>query len=196
MHAPQTCTTLARAAACALLLSVLAACERNATTASAEPAAEPQMVGSVPAAYGTARHAATERLDLTAATLDAYLRGMEQEIALMRASGRSFVSLSRHDEEGRQVAAAAGLGLHDYTRVRDAVQKVLYERMLHERYAGADGNARLAGLEPHKRDHAKDVLARDPFASLSTSERDVMQQRLSDLRAQYDRYMALAAVGD
>ena len=68
--------------------------------------------------------------------------------------------------------------------------------MLHARYAGADGQARLARLEPHKREHALEVLARDPYAALSAAERDTVQARMSELQPLYTRYMGLAAVAD
>jgi hypothetical protein len=73
---------------------------------------------------------------------------------------------------------------------------VLYELMMHARYAGPAGQARLAGLEPHKREHAREVLARDPYASLSAAERDAVQARLAILRSQYEGYMDLAAIAD
>ena len=130
------------------------------------------------------------------AMLDAYVRGMDEEIALMRASGSHFVSLSQHDAQGRQVATAAALPLTEYRGLRDAMQKLLYEHMLHARYAGADGQARLARLEPHKREHALEVLARDPYAALSAAERDTVQARMSELQPLYTRYMGLAAVAD
>lgn len=133
---------------------------------------------------------------LSADLLDAYARGLDEEIALMRASGSHFISLSRHDVQGRQVAEAAGLTLPEYRGLRDAVQKLLYERMLHERYAGTVGTARLLRLEPHKRKHADEVLARDPYAALSTSERKAVESRMPALQSQYARYMDLAAVGD
>ncbi|ADV26276.1 hypothetical protein Psesu_0417 [Pseudoxanthomonas suwonensis 11-1] len=133
---------------------------------------------------------------LSDAVIDAYVRGMDEEIALMRASGNHFVSLSAHDAQGRQVAAAAGLAPADYRRVRDALQKLLYEDMLHARYAGTEGQARLSRLERHKRDHALEVLARDPYAPLSADERETVQARMAALRPLYTRYMELATVGD
>ena len=128
--------------------------------------------------------------------LDAYVRGMGEEIALMRASGSHFVSLSQYDAQGRQIATAAELSLAEYRGLRNAMQTLLYERMLHARYAGADGQARLARLEPHKREHATEMLASDPFAPLSPAERDAVQARLDVLRPLYDRYMGIAAIAD
>ena len=133
---------------------------------------------------------------ITPASLEAYTRGLDEEIRLMRASGRHFVSLSKYDEEGRQVAARAGLSVAGYADLKRAVHDVLYARMLHQRYAGAAGQARLAGLEPHKREHAVEVLARDPFAALSPAERNAMQAPLDGLQAHYGRYLELAVVGD
>lgn len=133
---------------------------------------------------------------LTPDLVDAYARGIDKEIALMRASGTHFVSLSRYGGRGPQVAAAAGLSLPEYKELRKTMQKVLYALMLHDRYAGADGEARLAVLEPHKREHAEDVLARDPYAALSIAERDAVQSRLGTLQAQHHRYMDLAAIAD
>lgn len=130
------------------------------------------------------------------AMLDAYVRGMDEEIALMRASGSHFVSLSQYDAQGRQIAAAAALSLAEYRGLRNAMQTLLYEYMLHGRYAGADGQARLARLELHKREHALEVLARDPYASLSAAERDAVQARMPELQPLYTRYMDLAAVAD
>ena len=128
--------------------------------------------------------------------LDAYVRGVDEEIALMRATGRHFVSLSKYDEQGLQVAAKAGLSVRDYSDLKRAMHKVLYELMLHERFAGPARQARLAGMEPHKREHAEEVLARDPYASVSTAERNLIQTRLVALRSQYDGYMDLAAIAD
>jgi hypothetical protein len=133
---------------------------------------------------------------ITPAMLDAYARGLDEEIALMRASGTHSVSLSKYGEQGPQVAAKAGLSLPEYRALRQDMHKVLYERMMHERYAGPAGQARLAQLEPHKRKHAEEVLARDPYASLSTAERSQVQARLALLRSQYDDYMSLAAIAD
>ncbi|TWT22620.1 hypothetical protein FQY83_06290 [Luteimonas marina] len=142
------------------------------------------------------RSAKAPRPDITPDLLDAYARGIEEEIALMRANGTHFVSLSRYDEQGLQVAAVAGLPLPEYTDLRQAMHKVLHEQMMHDRYAGAAGQARLSRLEPHKRKYAEEVLARDPFASLSPTERGAVRARLDALQAGYDRYLRLAAVGD
>lgn len=136
------------------------------------------------------------RPDITPAMLDAYVRGMEEEIRLMRASGSHFVSLSKYDEEGRQVAATAGLSLPEYSALRQAVQDVLYAHMMHGLYRGPAGATRLAGLERHKREHAVEVLSRDPFAALSPAEREAMQARIGTLRPLYDRYMEIAAIAD
>lgn len=133
---------------------------------------------------------------ITDDTLDAYARGLDEEIALMRASGTHSVSLSKYDEQGPQVAAKAGLSLPEYRALREDMHKVLYEQMMHERYAGPTGQARLARLEPHKREHAEEVLTRGPYASLSVAERDLVQARLALLQSQYDRYMDLAAIAD
>lgn len=136
------------------------------------------------------------RPDVTPAMLDAYVRGMEEEIRLMRASGRHFVSLSKYDEEGRQVAATAGLSLPEYSALRQAVQDVLYAHMMHGLYRGPGGELRLARLEPHKREHAAEVLSRDPFAALSPAEREAVEARIGTLRPLYDRYMEIAAIAD
>lgn len=136
------------------------------------------------------------RPTITPDLLDAWIRGMEEEIALMRATNSHFISLSKYDEHGLQVAEKAGLPLPEYRGLRDAVTKVMYAHMMHERYAGADGQARLARLEPHKREHAIGILASEPFATLSPAERDAVQARLGSLRALYDRYMDIAAIAD
>lgn len=128
--------------------------------------------------------------------LDAYARGLDEEIALMRASGTHSVSLSKYGEQGPQVAAKAGLSLPKYRALRRDMHKVLYEQMMYGRYAGPAGQVRLARLEPHKREHAEEVLTRDPYASLSAAERDLVQARLALLQSQYDRYMGLAAIAD
>ena len=133
---------------------------------------------------------------ITADMLDAYARGVDEEIALMRATGSHFVSLSKYDEHGRQVAAKAGLSVREYSDLKRAVHKVLQEKVMHERYAGPAGQSRLAGLEPHKREYAEEVLARDPYASVSAAERDLIQKRIVALRYQYDGYMGLAAIAD
>lgn len=133
---------------------------------------------------------------ITPAMLDAYARGLDEEIALMRASGTHSVSLSKYGEQGPQVAAKAGLSLPEYRALRRDMHKVLYEQMMYGRYAGPTGQARLARLEPHKRKHAEEVLTRDPYASLSAAERDLVQARLALLQSQYDRYMGLAAIAD
>ncbi len=133
---------------------------------------------------------------ITVATLDAYVRGQEAEIALMRANGTHLVSLSKYGDEGRRVAAKAGLPLPAYRALRTDMHRMLHEVMMHERYAGPAGQARLVGLEPHKRAYAVEVLARDPYASLSAVERDAVQARLAPLRSQYDAYLDLAAIAD
>ncbi len=149
-------------------------------------------------ASGSDRPASNEdpRPAITPDLLDAWIRGMEEEIVLMRATGSHFISLSKYDEQGLQVAEKAGLPLPEYRGLRDAVTKVMYVHMMHERYGGADGQARLARLEPHKREHAIGILASEPFATLSPAEREAVQARLGSLRALYDRYMEIAAVGD
>ncbi|MCD9027116.1 hypothetical protein LDO26_02665 [Luteimonas sp. BDR2-5] len=152
--------------------------------------------GSRAASERTRTPAADPRPAITTDMLDAYARGLDEEIALMHASGSHFVSLSKYDAQGLQVAAKAGLPLPEYRGLRQAMHKVLYELMMHARYAGPDGQARLAGLEPHKREHAEEVLARDPYASLSAAERKRVQARLAPLQAQYDGYMRLAAIAD
>ena len=136
------------------------------------------------------------RPTITPDLLDAWIRGMEEEIALMRATNSHFVSLSKYDEHGLQVAEKAGLPLPEYRGLRDAVTRVMYVHLMHERYGGADGQARLARLEAHKREHAIEILASEPFATLSPAEREALQARLDSLRALYDRYMEIAAIAD
>lgn len=159
-------------------------------------AARGAMPATAAAPAGRQPREADPRPLLDDAMLDAYLRGMEEEIALMRAEGSHFVSLSRHNAQGRQVAAAAALTLAEYRGLRNVMQKLLYERMLHARYAGADGQARLARLEPHKREHAHEVLSRDPYAPLSAEERAAVQARMPELQRLYARHMDLVTVGD
>src|SRR5690606_5418960 len=195
MWVPVPARTLARMAAVAVLLSLLPACGQRESAAAAD-AATVASAGAAAATDSKRAPGKSQRPELTLAMFDAYARGIEKEIAFMQASGSHFVSLSRYDEEGLQVAATADLPLSGYIEVRDAVQKVLYELMLHERYAGAEGRARLAGLEPHKREHAEEVLARDPYAALTTLEQRAMRMRLGALQRQYERYMQLATVGD
>lgn len=180
----------------------VAEADRHATAIRVRcPAAATAMTGATghdaaPAASSERKRDTRARHAITPDLVDAYARGMDKEIALMRASGTHFVSLSRYDEQGPQVAAAAGLSLPEYQELRETMQKVLYALMLHDLYAGAPGQARLAGLEPHKREHAEDMLARDPYAALSVAERDAVRSRLAALQAQYDRYMDQAAIAD
>jgi hypothetical protein len=178
------------AAALALLLPLLLA-------ACGEQHARPGQAGP-PGSADQAGHPSNEdpRPTLTPDLLDAYVRGMEEEIALMDASGSHFIPLSKYDEQGLQVAATAALPLPEYRGLRQKVNDVLYAHMMHERYAGADGQARLDRLEPHKREHALEVLANEPFATLSAAERSAVQARLDTLRDTYDRYMRIAAIAD
>lgn len=165
------------------------AARQSATAATTSPAAS-ERNSDLP------RKSGASRPDITPDMLDAYVLGMEEEIRLMRASGSHFVSLSKYDEEGRQVAATAGLSLPEYSALRRAVQDVLYAHMMHGLYRGPAGEARLAGLERHKREHAVEVLSRDPFAALSPAEREAVQARVGTLRPLYDRYMEIAAIAD
>lgn len=183
---------ISRIAGLVLVPLLLAACA-DATTAGA--GAEQQ------AARGSAdssTRASNEdpRPTITPDLLDAYIRGMEEEIRLMRASGSHFISLSKYDEQGLQVAEKAGLTMPEYRGLRRAVTDVLYAHLMHERYAGPEGEARLARLEPHKREHALEMLASEPFAPLSPTERDAVQARQDVLRPLYDRYMGIAAIAD
>lgn len=196
MRAPTPPRPAARAAALVVLSSLLIACGDRAPTGAAP---QPQLAAAAASRTADERErvpAADPRPDITADMLDAYARGLDQEIALMRAHHTHFVLLSQHGDHGLQVAAKAGLPLPEYRGLRQAVHKVLYELMLHERYAGPEGQARLARVEAHKRPHADEVLARDPYASLSAAERAVVQARLGSLQPRYDSYMRLAAVGD
>lgn len=136
------------------------------------------------------------RPTITPDLIDAYIRGMEEEIRLMRSTGSHFISLSKYDELGLQVAEQAGLPIAEYRGLRQAVTEVLYAHFMHERYTGPDGEARLARLEPHKREHAREMLASEPFATLAPAERDAVLARLDTLRPLYDRYMEIAAIAD
>lgn len=190
-----------RAASVIALLALLSACDVRTPLAalpSTQPAESPEATTSDQRAMTAQerKRDADARPVIDADMLDAYVRGVDEEIALMRATGRHFVSLSKYDEQGLQVAAKAGLSVRDYSDLKRAMHKVLYELMLHERFAGPARQARLAGMEPHKREHAEEVLARDPYASVSTAERNLIQTRLVALRSQYDGYMDLAAIAD
>lgn len=152
--------------------------------------------GRAPADSSTRASNQDPRPTITPELLDAYVRGMEEEIRLMRSTGSHFISLSKYDEHGLQVAEKAGLPIPEYRGLRQAVTEVLYAHLMHERYSGPDGEARLARLEPHKREHAQGMLASEPFATLSPAERDAVQSRLGTLRPLYDRYMEIAAIAD
>ena len=168
----------------------MAAMESAATDARPERRARASTGSDKPASNEDPRPTITPDL------LDAWSRGMEEEIALMHATNSHFISLSKYDEQGLQVAEKAGLPLPEYRGLRDAVNKVMHAHMMHERYAGADGQARLARLEPHKREYAIRILASEPLATLSSAEREAVQARLGSLRALYDRYMDIAAIAD
>lgn len=144
----------------------------------------------------TRKSAEASRPAITADMLDAYTRGLDEEIAMMRASGRNFVSLAKSDDEGRQVAAKAGLSLAEYRGLRRAILDMLHVRMMHALYAGPAGQARLPGLEPHKREYATRLLAREPFAAFAPDERRVLEARLPRMESEYQRYLELAVVGD
>ena len=193
MHPSNPLRKAARTAGLALLPILLAACGDGAPSAPSAGAS-----AATDGAAGSAPRASNEdpRPTLTSDLLDAYVRGMEEEIVLMDASGSHFISLSKYDEQGLQVAATADLPLPEYRGLRQKVNDVLYAHMMHERYAGADGQARLDRLEPHKREHALEVLANEPFATLSAAERSAVQARLDTLRDTYDRYMRIAAIAD
>lgn len=201
---------ISRIAGLALFPLLLAACGDPAQPERAEPLRDANRMPSetstaagdagvtAPASTDSSARACNEdpRPTITPDLLDAYIRGMEEEIVLMRAAGSHFISLSKYDEQGMQVAEKAGLPMPEYRGLRQAVTAVLYAHSMHERYAGPEGEARLAGLEPHKREHAVEMLASEPFATLSPAERDAVQARLGTLRPLYDRYMEIAAIAD
>lgn len=185
-----------------LLSLLLAACGDPAQPGRGEPPRDASQVPSETstAATGTRGNARTSNEDprpaITPDMLDAYIRGMQEEITLMRATGSHFIPLSKYDEKGVQVAEKAGLPLPEYRGLRQAVMDVLYSHFMHELYAGPDGQARLERLEPHKREYALERLASEPFAQLSPAERDAVQARLDTLRPLYGRYMEIAAIAD
>lgn len=207
MPAPAPLRALSGTAGLILIPLLLAACGDAAQPERVEPLRDTSGIpGETSTATGAAARASTDssaptsnddpRPTITADLLDAYTRGMEQEILLMRSTGSHFVSLSKYHEHGLQVAEKAGLPLPEYRGLRRAVTDVLYALFMHELYAGPGGEARLARLEPHKRDHALEMLASEPFATLSPAERDAMQARLATLRPLYGRYMEIAAIAD
>lgn len=210
MPDPAPLNVTVRAACLALSFLLLAACGDSAQPEPTEPLQDANPTGSEPlAAAGDAGASAPPSADgrarpsnedprpsITPDMLDAYIRGMEEEIVLMRAAGSHFISLSRYSEEGLQVAEKAGLPMPEYRGLRRAVTDVLYAHSMHERYAGPDGKARLARLEAPKREHALKMLASEPFATLSPAERKAVQARLGVLRPLYDRYMEIAAIAD
>lgn len=201
MAAPVPLRLIPRAAGLALVPLLLAACADPAPAGPAAAANADRNPGEFQAAVGDAgssTRAANQdpRPTITPDLIDAYIRGMEEEVRLMRSIGSHFISLSKYDEHGLQVAERAGLPIAEYRGLRQAVTEVLYAHLMHERYAGPDGEARLARLEPHKREHALGMLAREPFATLAPAERDAVQARLDTLRPLYDRYMDIAAIAD
>lgn len=192
MPAPTLLGPISRTAGLVLIPLLMAACA-DATTAGAgaeQPAARASAESSARLSNDDPRPTITPDL------LDAYVRGMEEEIRLMQATGSHFISLSKYDEQGLQVAEKAGLTMREYRGLRRAVTDVLYAHLMHERYGGPAGAARLARLEPHKREHATQMLASEPFAPLSPAERNAVQARLDVLRPLYDRYMDIAAIAD
>ena len=201
---------ISRIAGLALFPLLLAVCGDPAQPERAEPLRDANRMPSETStaagdAGATARASAgggartsneDPRPTITPDLLDAYIRGMEEEIVLMRSTGSHFISLSKYDENGLQVAGKAGLPLPEYRGLRQAVNDVLYSHFMHELYAGPDRQARLGRLEPHKREYALERLASEPFATLSPAERDAVQARLGTLRPLYDRYMEIAAIAD
>lgn len=187
---------ISRIAGLVLIPLLLAACGDPAQPERADSAGADRAAARASTDSGARASNEDPRPTITSDMLDAYIRGMEEEITLMRATGSHFISLSKYDENGLQVAEKAGLPLPEYRGLRQAVNDVLYSHFMHELYAGPDGKARLARLEPHKREYALERLASEPFATLSPAERDAVQARLGTLRPLYDRYMEIAAIGD
>lgn len=185
-----------RTAGLALVPLLVAACGDPAQPGRATATGDAAVVPG--AAVEAAKRTSNEdpRPTITPDLIDAYIRGVEEEIRLMRSTGSHFISLSKYDELGLQVAEQAGLPIAEYRGLRQAVMDVLYAHFMHERHAGPDGEARLARLEPHKREHALGMLANEPFAALAPAEREAVQARLGTLRPLYDRYMDIAAIAD
>src|SRR5690554_6699329 len=122
---------ISRAAGLVLIPLLLAACVDRAQPEPADNAGADRSAAHASTDSGARASNEDPRPTITPDLLDAYIRGIEEEIVLMQATGSHFISLSKYSDQGLQVADKAELPLPGYRGLRRAVNDVLHAHLMH-----------------------------------------------------------------
>jgi hypothetical protein len=197
-------TTLAREFGPLLVVALLAACGGDADRAADGVDAGAPNGSAVASPASTAPGAASEgqATSLTEADLDAYERGLQQEIALVRAAQERSRTASTPAARGEamqaqwkeqtmpEAARAIGVAPERYEQVRERVHEVLQT---------LDFQGKIDG--PMQMDTARATpemrarLARDPIAELPPATAAALRARLDRLAPIFVQYVRLTEVG-
>lgn len=192
-----------RRAFAVVALAAATACggDADATRAAAAPDTTPAAAAAAAAPAHGAHAADDAALVLTAADLDAWERGREREIALVRAArarGRAATTPAERaaaaqaeweDATIPDAARSVGLAEADYRRVRETVDRVLETLD----FQGAiDGPLELDTTRASPEARAR--LTEDPYAALPAATADAIRARLPRLVVLWNAYAGLTAL--
>lgn len=149
----------------------------------------------------TQGRAAAERTVLTAADVEAFVRGLRREAAAVRESRRLAEAATTPAERGRATqlgfeqatipegARAAGMDVERYAVVRETITTVLETLDFQGRIAGPmEIDTTAVGPEMRRR------VARDPLSILPAASAEAIRAQLKALEQVWQEYAGLTAV--
>jgi len=202
---------LRRATLALALTAVLAACGKGEAPATPQTPATPAAEATAPAenvGRGDAAPAAAEQAPLAASDLDAYTRGMQQELALLKAAGDKIAQARKGNDKDAEASAmmemanldagsdgakAAGLSPARYVFVKDAVDTALGKLEMQATMQSMGDPSQSDDLTPEQRQQAEAGRAQmastigDPYQGMAADVAEAFkarQQALAQLRAQ------------
>jgi hypothetical protein len=181
------------------LLMVVGACGKEGSNTDGQ--ADQSSAVNADATPASGARASSAPAELTAASLDAYQRGITKETELVRAAQTRASTASTPQERGDAIQAqwedqtipegarSAGLAPDAYREVR---------RTVHQVFRTLDFQGKIDG--PMQMDTARATpemrkqLASDPFAELSPSSSAALRERMDRLVPLWVEYVKLTAV--
>jgi hypothetical protein len=180
-----------------LIVCTSGGCGSSSTEPESTVASTGAAASTSPASAGTS----TDAIVLTAADVTALQRGVEKEIAAVRAAQEQSSSAKTAQERGQAIqaafetatsplgAAAAGLSVERYRAVRETVFEVLQTLDFQGKIDGP------LSMDLSRADAAtKERLSRDAYADLPEASAAVLRAHINEILPVWIRYVTLTAV--
>jgi hypothetical protein len=184
-----------------VVLTLIVCTSGGCGSSSTEPESTVVSTGAAASTSPASAGTSTDAIVLTAADVTALQRGVEKEIAAVRAAQEQSSSAKTAQERGQAIqaafetatiplgAAAAGLSVERYRAMRETVFEVLQTLDFQGKIDGP------LSMDLSRADAAtKERLSRDAYADLPEASAAVLRAHINEILPVWIRYVTLTAV--